>query len=217
MASASCSRPCAIDGAHGERMDDVDLGAREPAAQVVLAVVVHQEAGRAAVHAVDRHAVVAGAGAASAASARRRRAPRWRRPSWGRRCRRRLASRSSAARASGTSLATKAIFSNFLRYALSCEAVRVRPLPRTDVDRGLTPMPEARSVGRKRQARSDLLHLSVRRRGGADRRRAGGPRACRLCQHLPRHDVHLHLGGQARARTARRRCSSRRAPRWPTR
>ena len=35
-----------------------DLGAGEPAAQIVLAVVVHQEADRAAVHAVDRHAVV---------------------------------------------------------------------------------------------------------------------------------------------------------------
>ena len=58
MASALCAAPVRVDGAHGERMDDVDLGAREPAAQVVLAIVVHQEADRAAVHAVDRHAVV---------------------------------------------------------------------------------------------------------------------------------------------------------------
>ena len=58
MASASCVAAVRVDGAHGERMDDVDLGAASRAAQVFLAVVVHQEADRAAVHAVDRHAGV---------------------------------------------------------------------------------------------------------------------------------------------------------------
>ncbi len=39
-------------------MDAADLGGGQPLGQVLLAVVVHQKADRAAVHAVDRNAVV---------------------------------------------------------------------------------------------------------------------------------------------------------------
>jgi len=47
--------------------------------------------------------------------------------------------------------------------------------------RGLTPLPpEARSVARKRQARSDLFNLPVRRWGRAGGRILGRPGPCRL-------------------------------------
>ena len=48
----------AVDGAHGKRMDDAYLGARQAALEFVLAVVVGEEADRAAVHPVDWDAVV---------------------------------------------------------------------------------------------------------------------------------------------------------------
>ena len=54
----------------------VVFGRGEPLAQAVLVEFVHQEADRAAVHAVDRLAGLHEAHAASAASGRRRRAPR---------------------------------------------------------------------------------------------------------------------------------------------
>ena len=43
---------------HAQRMDDGDLGLGQPLLEAVLAIVVQQEADRAAVHAVDRHAAV---------------------------------------------------------------------------------------------------------------------------------------------------------------
>ena len=68
-----------------------------------------------------------------------------------------LASRSRAACASGTSLATNAIFSKF--RAMLCHQGSDRS-PGAGVD----PVTgEARSVAGKRQARSDLFDLSVRR------------------------------------------------------
>ena len=47
-----------VVGDHRQRMDAADIGVGEALVQILLAVVVHQEADRAAVHAVDRHAVV---------------------------------------------------------------------------------------------------------------------------------------------------------------
>ena len=58
MASALCALPVAVVGDHRQRMDAADVGRGEARGQIVLAVVVHEEADRAAVHAVDRDAVV---------------------------------------------------------------------------------------------------------------------------------------------------------------
>ena len=47
-----------IDSAHGEGVYGIDLGAGEPLSQVARVVVVGEEADGAAVHAVDRDAIV---------------------------------------------------------------------------------------------------------------------------------------------------------------
>jgi hypothetical protein len=53
MAKARCCS-VGVDGDHGQRVDHRPFGGVDPGQQVVLAVLVHQEADRAAVHAVDR-------------------------------------------------------------------------------------------------------------------------------------------------------------------
>ncbi len=47
-----------VDGAHRQRMNGIDLGAGEPFPQVAHMIVVGEEADRAAVHPIDRDAVV---------------------------------------------------------------------------------------------------------------------------------------------------------------
>ncbi len=46
----------AVDGTHGEGVDDGFFGGSEALLETILAIFVHQEADRAAVHAVDRFA-----------------------------------------------------------------------------------------------------------------------------------------------------------------
>ena len=102
-----------IDGAHRQRMNGIDLGAGEPfSAGRPHMIVVGQEADRAAVHSIDRdavvHVLVQGLQHQPVAAQRDDGVGLF-----GRDVAVLLRQGPSALRASGTSLATNAIFSNF--------------------------------------------------------------------------------------------------------